>query len=470
MDGGDEKEENGMRDGKKWEDGRSEEEAKEEQHRLLWTTYSFCFTSPCMRPNATQLRKHQLSAAAANGFTAAAVFVGIGHRTRRFLLLLLLSVLFFSVTFTFTFGFWTFQSDESIFAPPYHNAGNATEIVPNVTSTFAVPPRHSVPDLPPACADRPPGLIGPIPVWMDGPGFETKFLIEFKNIHLKCRAKFANSCPAETQLIILTMSRRDAFEKRKSIRQTWMDDSVPFDKIYTYEPLKIFNNNLGVRRSDSLFGGRPIARRSGECAAKVGGGAEKALRFGAFARLHRHLQAHSLKGNFIFHFGMGVRPPGRTSPMDTWYGGLKWQQLFCAGAKWVMKADDDTIVHLQRLAHWTEYKFNKIVEQNPLVQFGIVHYSAKPIRDPNHKWFVSTDEFPADVYPNYLSGGVYLSTAPAISAILANNHESDGFYMDDVLFTGILAERANVTLSDQRAHFVLGRRSAGGLRETLRQT
>ncbi|KAL3103578.1 hypothetical protein niasHS_000761 [Heterodera schachtii] len=187
-----------------------EEEAKEEQHRLLWTTSSFRFTSSvkwCMRPNATQLRRYQLSAAAANGVTTAGVFVGIGHRTRRqwrfLLLLLLLSVLFFSVTFTFTFGFWTFQSDESIFSPPYHKleqyasttaegtkerigkdegisaekpktnrAENATENVPNVSSTFAVPPRHSVADLS-ACADYPPGLIGPIPVWMDGPGFET---------------------------------------------------------------------------------------------------------------------------------------------------------------------------------------------------------------------------------------------------------------------------------------------------------
>ncbi|KAL3102938.1 hypothetical protein niasHT_025846 [Heterodera trifolii] len=176
-----------------------EEEAKEEQNRLDNLFFSFYFFRK-------KLRMHQFSAAAANGFTASGVFVGIGYRTRRqrrFLLLLLLSVLFFSVTFTFTFGFWTFQSDESIFAPPYYKLekfasttaegtkerngkdegisaetaktnrdGNATEIVPNVTSTFAVPPRHSVADLP-ACADYPPGLIGPIPVWMDAPGFET---------------------------------------------------------------------------------------------------------------------------------------------------------------------------------------------------------------------------------------------------------------------------------------------------------
>ncbi|KAL3076946.1 hypothetical protein niasHT_040173 [Heterodera trifolii] len=221
--------------------------------------------------------------------------------------------------------------------------------------------------------------------------FEQEFQIEFKNMRLKCRAEFANSCPEETQLIILTMSRRDAFEKRKSIRQTWMDDSQTLEE---------------------------EQRKHGDLVLLHG-----------FNDIYRHIH---LK----------------------WYGGLKWQQLFCANAKWVMKVDDDAIVHLQRLAHWTENKLNRIVEQNLLVHFGNVQYSAKPIRDPNHKWFVSTYEFPADVYPNYLSGCVYLSTAPAIAAILAHTHEIDGFYMDDVLFTGILAERANVTLSDQRAHFV----------------
>ncbi|KAL3085014.1 hypothetical protein niasHS_010083 [Heterodera schachtii] len=216
----------------KGEDGGSEEKAEEEQHRLdnllFW----------CMRPDPTQLRRYQLSTAAANGVPAG-VFVGGANRTRRqWRFLLLLSVLF---SVTFTFGFWTFQSDGSIFSPPYHKleqfvlveenvstsawnttaqssttegpkelngndegisekmaktnrsyenfpvngtlsnqiqllsvtyAENATEIAPNVSLFFAVPPRHSVADLP-ACADHPPGLIGPIPVWMDGPGFET---------------------------------------------------------------------------------------------------------------------------------------------------------------------------------------------------------------------------------------------------------------------------------------------------------
>ncbi|KAL3099966.1 hypothetical protein niasHS_001892 [Heterodera schachtii] len=95
-----------MGDAKKWEDGGSEEEAKKEQHRLLWTTSSFRFTS------SVKWLQQQRS-----GFTTAGVFVG--RRTRRQCRFLLLLSVLFSVTFIF--GFWTFQSDEwSSFSPPYH--------------------------------------------------------------------------------------------------------------------------------------------------------------------------------------------------------------------------------------------------------------------------------------------------------------------------------------------------------------
>uniref|UniRef100_A0A914I0L8 Hexosyltransferase n=1 Tax=Globodera rostochiensis TaxID=31243 RepID=A0A914I0L8_GLORO len=43
--------------------------------------------------------------------------------------------------------------------------------------------------------------------------------------------EFANACPNQTELIMLTLSRRNGFETRKAIRQTWMNDSVPGEVI-----------------------------------------------------------------------------------------------------------------------------------------------------------------------------------------------------------------------------------------------
>ncbi|KAL3106989.1 hypothetical protein niasHT_019385 [Heterodera trifolii] len=222
---------------------------------------------------------------------------------------------------------------------------------------------------------------------------DEQFEIRFKNIRLKYRMEFENECPDQTKLIILSMSRRDAFEKRKGIRQTWMKDAQKL--------------------------------------------AEEQKRHGDLVFLYGFIDMY-------------------TNIHLKWYGGLQWQQLFCAGAEWVMKADDDSIVHLRRLAYWKESKFNKIAEQNPLVYFGHVFHNHSPFRNTRSKWFASMDMYAGDKYPEFVQGAVYLATAATIGAILSHSHEIVGFYLDDVVFTGILAELANVTVSDQRIHHVWG--------------
>ncbi len=42
-----------------------------------------------------------------------------------------------------------------------------------------------------------------------------------------------------------------------------------------------------------------------------------------------------------------------------------------------------------------------------------------PIRKPGgHKWFAPLETFPADVYPDYLSGTAYLMSASAMRSLL----------------------------------------------------
>ncbi|KAL3108971.1 hypothetical protein niasHT_015998 [Heterodera trifolii] len=226
-----------------------------------------------------------------------------------------------------------------------------------------------------------------------------QFEIRFKNIRLKYRMEFENECSDQTKLIILSMSRRDAFEKRKGIRQTWMKDAQKL--------------------------------------------AEEQRQYGDLVFLHGFNDTYS-------HIHL------------KWYGGLQWQQSFCAGAEWVMKADDDSIVHLRRLAYWTENKFRQIAQQNPLVYFGHLNYWPKPIRDPKSKWFASMDMYAGDKYPKFLQGTVYLASAATIGAILPLTPQVTGFCLDDVVFTGILAELANVTVSEQKEHFVWEVGNCGG--------
>uniref|UniRef100_A0A183CI27 Hexosyltransferase n=1 Tax=Globodera pallida TaxID=36090 RepID=A0A183CI27_GLOPA len=239
------------------------------------------------------------------------------------------------------------------------------------------------------------------------------FEIRFKNIFQKCLMEFANPCPGQTELIMLTMSRRHGFENRKGIRQTWMNDSVPGEVI------------------------RFLIADAGE---------------GETADVQKKLEQEQAKhGDLVFLHGF----------VDIyahihlkWYGGLEWQQSFCANAKWVMKVDDDALVHLRRLAHWTEKIFRPIVVQNPLVYFGEIFHLSPPQRNPESKWYISEDVYPEDMYPDFMQGTVYLTTPATINAILLRTRQIDGFYLDDVVYTALLAKLANVTLSDQKKHIM----------------
>lgn len=70
-----------------------------------------------------------------------------------------------------------------------------------------------------------------------------------------------------------------------------------------------------------------------------------------------------------------------------------------------------------------------------------------------HLRYVSEHDFPGDVYPKYMSGPTYLASRQAISAIMPHTSEVIGFNMDDILYTGILAQLGNVSVLDYVDHF-----------------
>uniref|UniRef100_A0A914I1E9 Hexosyltransferase n=1 Tax=Globodera rostochiensis TaxID=31243 RepID=A0A914I1E9_GLORO len=224
---------------------------------------------------------------------------------------------------------------------------------------------------------------------------------------------FATTKGSNTELIMLTMSRRNGFENRMGIRQTWMNDSVPGEVIR-------------FLIADAEDGEANDVQQKLE---------EEQAKHGDLVFLHGFVDIYA-----HLHLKM--------------YGGFEWQQSFCANAEWVMKVDDDALVHLRRLAHWTGKKFRPIVAQNPLVFFGKIFHLPLPIRDPESKWYAPKEMYPKDMYPDFMQGTVYLTTPATINAILLHSGQIDGFYLDDVVYTGILAELANVTLSDQEKHFM----------------
>ncbi|KAL3088211.1 hypothetical protein niasHT_021871 [Heterodera trifolii] len=137
------------------------------------------------------------------------------------------------------------------------------------------------------------------------------------------------------------------------------------------------------------------------------------------------------------------------------YGGFVWQQRHCANAKWMLKMDDDTVIHLPRMAHWIENKFRHIATKHPLLFVGVAGHRA-PVRDPNgpyKKWYVIHEMYAPEMYPPFVVGGGYMATTETVKAILAQTHKIKVLYLEDVMYTGILAELANATSEHEVGQF-----------------
>ncbi|KAL3094612.1 hypothetical protein niasHT_023926 [Heterodera trifolii] len=240
-----------------------------------------------------------------------------------------------------------------------------------------------------------------------------KFVIRFKNIRMNCSMEIGNACAAGTKLIMLAMSGRASFERRTGARETWMKEAAPGE----------------IQR---FF----IADPSGGEAADV---------------KHKLEEEQKKHGDIVFLHGFVDKYKHLHLK---WFGALTWQQRHCAGVEWVAKVDDDTVVHLRRMDYWINKKFRQIAAEHPLIFFGHMGGSRKPFRNRDSKWCVSREDFPGELFPPFALGNIYLTNTNSVKAVLAHSPKTNGFFLEDVLYSGILAELANVTKSDQQKHFI----------------
>ncbi|CAK5096223.1 unnamed protein product [Meloidogyne enterolobii] len=239
------------------------------------------------------------------------------------------------------------------------------------------------------------------------------FTIKFSNVQKDylMEEPFIEPCEGkQIKLLVLIMSRRETFYKRMGIRKSWAKDA---------------HEGIIIRY---VIGGPKLKEENSTLLENKLQGEQK--NFGDLIR-------YSIEDGYNnLHFKMGAA--------------YQWQQKFCSNAEFVMKTDDDTIVDLPRLEFWIEKKFNNDIAQipNKAAFFGMRLENLPPIRNPGHKWYVSFEHFPGKTFPNYMQGASYLGNGKAIKLIMQHTKEAIGFNMDDILFTGTLAEIANVSRID----------------------
>lgn len=71
--------------------------------------------------------------------------------------------------------------------------------------------------------------------------------------------------------------------------------------------------------------------------------------------------------------------------------------------KYIMKTDDDTFVRVDEVLS----VLNKTKKSRGLL-YGLIEFDSQPHRDPNDKWYISTEEWPPPSYPPWALGPGYI--------------------------------------------------------------
>ncbi|KAI6237954.1 Beta-1,3-galactosyltransferase 1-like isoform X4 [Aphelenchoides besseyi] len=231
-------------------------------------------------------------------------------------------------------------------------------------------------------------------------GEAVKFEMKFANFNLTYEIKQPKiEVCNNISFLVLVISRPDGFYAREMIRRTWMND---VDKPSDYRVLFIVG-----RREDSA-----LNKLLDEEQQKFG----DVIRYSAEDKYELlHVKVHAA---------------------------FSWQQKFCPQARYLLKTDDDTVVDLSRMDHYVQTEFNPLLKEHPK-SFICNRWSGKrPLRDPHNPWYVPTSEYDGTVYPTFCQGCSYLATTDAIKTLLNNTINVQTIHLEDVLFTGLVAEKS----------------------------
>ena len=113
--------------------------------------------------------------------------------------------------------------------------------------------------------------------------------------------------------------------------------------------------------------------------------------------------------------------------------GLKWVTKFCSGAQYILKADDDSFIHIPRLI--------EMLKKNPAGHSGSVYgklNSYSPVQRTEGKWNVTYEDYPLSIFPPYMSGGAYVLSGNIAGKLLAVSEYMPYLSVEDVFITGIL--------------------------------
>ncbi|CAN8014934.1 unnamed protein product [Ixodes persulcatus] len=116
---------------------------------------------------------------------------------------------------------------------------------------------------------------------------------------------------------------------------------------------------------------------------------------------------------------------------------LRWACMYCPQAQFVAKLDDDTFLNVPNFL-----KVIKFLPRNAI--YGKLFNHTKPIRDQQSPWRTSYKEYPAEYYPDLISGTCYVIGGDVLRLLYKATGTQPAFRLEDVLVTGLSAESVGI--------------------------
>ncbi|XP_055948871.1 beta-1,3-galactosyltransferase 5-like [Argiope bruennichi] len=131
--------------------------------------------------------------------------------------------------------------------------------------------------------------------------------------------------------------------------------------------------------------------------------------------------------------------------------GLHWSKNYCSKADFVMKTDDDILVHVPNLLKALEGYRNAdsllMCHENrmrKILRKELLDRTDLPLS--YHKYEVSQNELPGQYYPPYCSGMAYVFTSSARDRLLEASLATPVFFIEDVYLTGFCRHKAGIII------------------------
>lgn len=125
--------------------------------------------------------------------------------------------------------------------------------------------------------------------------------------------------------------------------------------------------------------------------------------------------------------------------------GLRWAANACPTAKYIIKIDDDTVFDILFLYNY----LISLPDTSSTLPFlsGFVLDGKKPIRNVANKWYVSRQEYAGELYPDYLSGWLYVTNVRTALQLVSASQRHPFMWIDDTWVTGVLREPLAIPLT-----------------------